>query len=120
MWDGIDRRRFPRANFPCKITLYSKEKPQIFSCFTENIGAGGVCVILKESLELFSLVGIELILKQNYSINCTGRVVWVIGRKDWKTPRPTAFDTGIEFVDLKPQDKKKIQEVVEEIISQNK
>lgn len=121
MWDGINRRKFPRASYLCKITLYSKEKPEVFSCHTDNLGQGGFCAVLNIPLKLFSLVGLEVSLDDSRPpLSCAGRVVWVVGRKEWDKSKPETFDTGIEFVDLKNGDKKRIEGLVKELLARQK
>ena len=116
MWDGINRRKFPRAHFPCKIIILSSEHPKSLTTKTENIGCGGVCVVLPKPLKLFSIVGIQLFLEEKSSpIECSGRIVWVVGRKSSKSFKPESFDTGIEFVDIKEEDIEKIAKLVEKL-----
>ncbi len=120
MWSGINRRRFPRAEYPCRITIYTKDAPQIFSTRTQNIGEGGVCVILDKELKLFSVVGLELFLENGHApLNCTGRVVWVVKKRGSKPDAGVMFDTGIEFADVKNQDKERVRILVEKIAKQD-
>jgi len=114
MWQGLDRRKFPRADLPCKITIFKKGGQEKFSTHTENIGQGGVCVSLNNSLDRFSLVDLVLYLKDEHSpIKCEGRVVWTVKSKD-------KFDIGIEFLDIKKQDALKIEKVVKECLEKEK
>lgn len=117
MWQGVDRRRFPRANYPCKIVVVKKNKR--FSTQTENIGLGGVCVILNEELDRFSEVELILFLKDKQPpIQCNARIVWTI-KKSAATPRDkTEIDTGIEFVNLKEKDKLRIEKVIQECLQE--
>ena len=50
MWNGINRRKFPRANYKCLITIKKRLTAKTISTHTENIGAGGICVLIKEDL----------------------------------------------------------------------
>ena len=75
-WEGIEKRRFVRANFPCKIAIYTPAQ-HILASHTENIGAGGVRVILEEKLEIASNVGLEIYLEKE-PIVCEGKIVWVV------------------------------------------
>ena len=110
MWEGLNRRKFPRADFPCKIVIFKKGERKKLSGHTENIGAGGVCVILKKGLDKFSLVDLSLYLKKDESpIECEGRAMWVVKRE-------SEFDTGIEFINLKNPDRIKIERIVEECL----
>lgn len=110
MWQGVDRRRFPRAKYRCKITIFKKGKKEELDTYTENIGLGGICTVTKKALDKFSMVGLVLYLENGYSpIECDGRVIWAIKRKE-------EFDTGIEFIGLKKQDLLRIERIVQECL----
>lgn len=120
MWNGIDKRRFPRANYQCVIRIRRFKDPEAIYTQTENIGVGGICVFLDRSLKLFEEVGLELIIEDSSSaIECMGKVVWEISRKDIKDKKQT-FDVGIEFLDLNEKDKARIEIIVEEVLSKNR
>jgi len=117
MWNGINRRKFPRASYKCLITIKKRLTAKIISTNTENIGAGGICVIIKEDLGLFQGVDLELFLEDNRPpIKCGGTVVWVVKKSESKQKGGYVYDTGIEFIDIRPEDRYRISETVEEII----
>jgi c-di-GMP-binding flagellar brake protein YcgR len=116
MWDGINRRKFPRANYKCLITIRKRLTSKTISTQTENIGAGGICIIVKEDLGLFQGVDLELYLDEKQPpIKCGGTVVWVVKKTSAKK-NAYLYDTGIEFIDIRPEDREKITGVVEEIL----
>lgn len=116
MWDGINRRKFPRANYKCLITIKRRLNAKTISTQTENIGAGGICVLVKEDLGLFQGVDLELFLEDKSTpIKCGGTVVWVV-RKAGPKKGAFIYDTGVEFIDIRPEDREKISEVVEVIL----
>lgn len=106
-WDGVEKRNFIRANFPCKIVIYTPSEHAIVSN-TENIGAGGVRVIIEESLDISSLVGLEIFLGGNQII-CKGRVVWVVARAGSQESEADSWDTGIEFYEIEERDRKAVE-----------
>lgn len=117
MWNGINRRKFPRANYGCLISIKKRLTSKTISTHTENIGAGGICVLIKEDLGLFQGVDLELTLGENESaIKCGGTVVWVVKKSDPKQKGVHLYDTGIEFIDIRPEDREKITEVVDDIL----
>ena len=117
MWNGINRRKFPRANYKCLITIRKRLTSKTISTQTENIGAGGICVIIKEDLGLFQGVDLELFLEEiRPPIKCGGTVVWVVKKSEPKRKGSHLYDTGIEFIDARPEDRDKISEAVEEIL----
>jgi c-di-GMP-binding flagellar brake protein YcgR len=121
MWNGINRRKFPRASYECLITIKKRLTSKSISTHTENIGAGGICVIIKEDLGLFQGVDIELHLNDNRPpIKSGGTVVWVVKKTDPKQKGVQLYDTGIEFIDIRPEDRERITEVVEKILKNHR
>ncbi len=120
MWNGINRRKFPRANYKCLIAIKKRLTAKTISTQTENIGAGGICVIIKEDLGLFQGVDIELFLEENRPTKCGGTVVWVVKKTDLKQKGGILYDTGIEFIDMRPEDRDRITEIVEEILKSHR
>ena len=116
MWSGINRRKFPRANYPCKITVKRKDHPDTLSTHTENIGVGGICVMLEKDLGIFAPVEIQLDITDGQpDIECDGAIVWIVQKKEPKENNKN-YDTGIEFTNLKRKDAERIQNVVEMVL----
>ena len=117
MWNGINRRKFPRANYKCLITIKRRLTAKTIATQTENIGAGGICVIIKEDLGLFQGVDLELHLEDKRPpVKCGGTIVWVVKKSETGKKGAYLYDTGIEFIDLRPEDRERVSEVVEEIL----
>ena len=117
MWNGINRRKFPRANYKCLITIKKRLTAKTISTNTENIGAGGICVIIKEDLGLFQGVDLELFFEDGKPpIKSGGTVVWVVKKREPKQKSSFLYDTGIEFIDVRPEDREKITDIVEQIL----
>lgn len=113
MWQGVDRRRFPRVNYSCKISVLKKGHKEQFATHTENIGEGGVCVILERELDKFCPVELVLYLENgDPPIECDARVVWVVKRQQ-------KFDIGIEFLNLKPKDDLRIERIIQACLKAN-
>ncbi|MFA7677200.1 MAG: PilZ domain-containing protein [Candidatus Omnitrophota bacterium] len=114
-WEGKEKRRFVRASYPCKIVIFTPDEAT-FTVNTENIGAGGIRVILSRELRISLLTDLEVFLKDK-AIKCKGRIVWVI-KKDSQTPDNSPdYDTGIEFYRISEEDRKFIKRVVESLAS---
>jgi len=73
-----------------------------------NMSEGGLCFRVEETIEVRSLVRLQLTLEGLGStrgqrpMECAGRVAWVIQRMDLRPAPPFLFDVGIEFVDPPP------------------
>lgn len=111
---GIEKRRFIRAKFPCVIKIYTFRE-HIITTHTENISAGGVCVIIEEKLEMASTVGLQIQIK-DYTVSCKGRVVWVVDKNSPYKQGVIYHDTGLEFYEIKDADIQAINCAIEEIV----
>ena len=123
VWQGVNRRIFPRANYPCTVRLRSKVNAETFHTKTENIGCGGVCVMLPKDIGMFSPVEMEIDIKskkEHRIIKCEGSIVWVVGRRQMGKDIPSSYDTGIEFVNLKEEDRLLVDRIVKECLKKNK
>jgi c-di-GMP-binding flagellar brake protein YcgR len=110
MWQGVDNRKFPRAVYPCKVMVTKAGVSEQFSTYTENIGKGGVCVILEKGLEKFCPVAFTIYLADGQPpLEGDGRVVWSVKREE-------AFDTGIEFLSIQGKDSERIERIVRECL----
>lgn len=119
MWDGINRRRFPRAKYPCKVKVFKKNSTDIFLTQTENVGVGGICAVLEKELPRFSEVHLELDFQDGLGlIKSNARIVWVVKRSA-TGDKKHQFDTGIEFTSLKTEDRKRIEQIMQKAITLN-
>jgi c-di-GMP-binding flagellar brake protein YcgR len=117
-WEGMNRRKFPRVKFPCLVKIVHQDKPaDVILTHTENLSGGGICVVIKKSLELFSPVSIEIDLMDSEDvIVCKGRTIWTVRRKATESVKPSYYDTGFEFVDIREEDRKRIDLTVEHFL----
>ena len=114
MWQGINQRRFPRAKCQCKVKLKQQGHTFTISTVTENVGLGGVCIYLEKGLDIFSPVDLELILGDGKPpVRVQGTIVWVVRRRELK--KVSCFDTGVEFTELSPQDKARLDSVIDKV-----
>lgn len=117
VWKGIDKRRFPRANYRCSVKIRKGRHAEMLSAETENIGGGGIAAILDKPLEIFSEV--ELTLEEGQPpIHCEGQIVWVVRRSFADKTQPPKYDTGIEFLNLKPEDTERIEAILARLLSE--
>ena len=116
-WGGIDTRRGVRVVFECVVMVKKKEASLVFKTQTENISAGGICVILEKELLKNIPVEIELFLADDPNpVTCGGKVAWAVRRNEYTKKKPLQFDTGIEFNDITDEDKARIKRIIEELL----
>lgn len=103
-----ERRKFPRVDVKYKINIICDGSvilgaPQdyTFHTYTENIGLGGIKVVLEKELRVGSLLKLELFIrsKKTFPVLCKGMVVWVQKANPQGT-KPDLFAVGIKFLDL--------------------
>ena len=115
VWNGRERRRYPRAVFSCKIFLDFAHR-EIIS-HTDNIGKGGIRVSLEEELRPSNIVSLTLFLGKGEPIKCEGIVIWTAKKVSPDIKEPTLFYTGIEFTAIGDSDREEIGKLVDEILS---
>ncbi len=109
LWDGFNKRKFPRLHLTCEVSVQPLGKPKVFTASTEDVGMGGVSVMLPEPLERFGRCKISLELKDGEPpVQCTGRSMWVIPSQDRRSAKRN-FDTGFEFLDMDEFSRKRLQ-----------
>ena len=116
-WDGLNRRKFPRIKYPCMIVLHDGSSEEPILTHTVNVGIGGVCIVAKKDIKMFSKVDIELdLLDFSEHIRCSGKVVWNVKRGPDAESKPLFHDMGIEFEDLSETNKKRLLEIIETLV----
>ncbi|HTL48607.1 MAG TPA: PilZ domain-containing protein [Verrucomicrobiae bacterium] len=119
MWDGFDQRKFPRMNLHCEIQIRSDEEGVPLSSMTENVGVGGVAVILNRSLERFSRCMVRLDLgSKKEVIECKGKVVWIVPVGNSRN-RKVRYDVGIEFEDMDTDNQNLLKKQIESFAKKN-
>lgn len=123
-FDGIDRRQFPRINYPCLIVIRNDddgdEKTNTVLTHTDNVGVGGVGISLKQPVKTFSVVDIELdLLDLGNHICCKGKVVWNVEKKPTEEGESKIYDVGVEYIDIKDEDQSRLKEVIERLTKNN-
>ena len=111
-WAGLDQRAFPRIDARCDIWI-GDQIGEIVKTKTQNLGAGGICVISEREFEKLTRVHLRLTLKEGAPpVECDGRVVWMVRSKEL-VPRKVSFDIGVEFLDLKAPDRDVISNFID-------
>ena len=64
-----------------------------------NLSEAGMCVRLREMLEISSALTLRLFAEANKPpVTCAGRVAWVVQRLDLRSRPPFLYDVGVEFI----------------------
>ena len=117
MWNGINQRRFPRIQYKCLIRVSRGDREEIIDTFTENIGAGGICVVLDKDFGLFEPVTLEIFLEDGEDpVYCDGTIVWVVKRHPVNQTERVKYDTGIEFSEISDSSRERVAKIVEDLL----
>ena len=124
-WEGLNRRQFPRVNYPCLVVIRNGDEPgdeksNTILTHTDNVGVGGICVVLKQSVKMFSSVELELdLLDLGDHIQCNGKVVWNVKRQNENADKPNFYDIGIEFSDISKSDQGRLEKIISRLVKNN-
>lgn len=118
-WEGTEKRNFKRVYLSCRIIVYAPKEYAI-DTVTNNISEGGVGFTLKEKLEVFSIVGLEIYNVTNRPIICKGMIRWINEVESSFHRGRFLFNTGIQFHEIKPKDKLAIINLIAAIPSEQK
>lgn len=113
MWESLDLRKFPRLALKCEINIHEPRNARHHSTLTQNIGGGGVCVVLPWELPKFSSVAMRLHLNDGLDpIECSCKICWVVQSR-FLFSSERKYDTGLEFLDIKVEDRQRVKQLVE-------
>lgn len=107
----IERRKCPRINISCDVTVVFAERILVFHAHTENLGCAGIKVVLEEKLREGLAVGIELFPSNKQKpLECKGQIKWV-RQKNKTEEKKHSFETGINFLDMSSSFKEELKKL---------
>lgn len=77
-----------------------------------NISRGGICIATKHQLKKGDIIEIELKLPSKRIIKSQSKVTWVKGINLYELDKDLEFEVGIEFVDIKREDREELSRFV--------
>ena len=72
---SANQRKFPRANYPCYLTLWLENKFDTIFTRTLNISASGILVVLDQGLKIASKADVRIEFSNNVFFDCCGTIV---------------------------------------------
>jgi c-di-GMP-binding flagellar brake protein YcgR len=112
-WQGENRRKSPRVHYSCLIVLKNKDsQEQPIMVETENISAGGIAVTSKKAIPQESLLDVTLDVGIKGQIKFVGKVIWSIQRKEDAEHKPSFYDIGVSFAEMRNEDKQCLEKIV--------
>lgn len=116
MWDGVDRRRFVRGEYPCLITLRKYTSPPLaILTHTEDISVGGLRVIIGKNLGPMTEVDLELDLMDTLPTVLSRATISWVKEVSYRQKGKPQYDTGIQFLGLKDEYRRRVQNIVDHL-----
>lgn len=109
-----ERRKFVRLNILADV-LYTKKalSEQEKVSLTKNISGGGICLIAYDDLHESDILDLQIYLPEDKApITALGRVAWVNEFVVGDTSVGKRLDVGIEFIEIKENERVKIDKYV--------
>lgn len=107
-----EKRRDERVQ--AEVKLRFKTDNGFIQRYTEDISKGGVFIKTDKPLPFDTRVKVLFELPDSRQIELIGKVVYVLNEKDARSMMRSP-GMGIQFIDVQPEVKKKIEEFIEEI-----
>lgn len=111
-----ERRVFPRLLFNVEVeyhALFSSEGTQPSSAYSKNISVGGICLMTPDRLDCDNLLELKFFLPDSGEpVRATGRVVWTKKFEAGILGPAEAYDSGIEFISIAPEERERIKQYV--------
>jgi len=104
--------------YPCMVKIISSgQEEEEMLTHTENIGQGGLCIIIKKDIKLFAPVAMEVdLLDMSDHIHPKGKVVWNVRRRPDEQVKPLFYSIGIEFTQMSKADHDHLQQNLQQLI----
>ena len=102
----LEKRKFPRLPLTVKVKYEVLKVSPLRAEETQSkdVSAGGICLVVREKINIGALLRLKLSLHGEVNfIIVKGTVVWA---EEFSVNDYKAYDCGIEFIDVDPQDKK--------------
>jgi hypothetical protein len=112
-----NRRKFPRAKYPCSLTLWQGGKFETVMTNTSNIGAGGVLVSLNQSFMIGAKVEVKINFSDKESFGCDGLVLRCQPNKEDPEEEKAEYSVAIGFEGLDEPKVSYLRELVDKLIT---
>lgn len=116
IWDSFEKRKFPRIQKECGISVKTEGRDEVFHSVTENLGLGGLSTNLPKPLDPFSEVRVKLVLRPGEEpFECAARVAWSVKHHDFD-PKLVHYDVGFEFLGITTEQRAQIEHFLSETV----
>lgn len=111
-------RKYPRANYPCAITVWRQDgSSEVVMANTANISGGGICVFFNEALAIKTDLDIRIDnFFEGNPLKCKGKVVRCKTDTTSAHNRQKFFEIGIEFFEMDDKQRQYLLGFVERLM----
>jgi c-di-GMP-binding flagellar brake protein YcgR len=111
----VEKRKFPRLpyNISVKIDVLIAYTSKVEETQAKNTSVGGICIVIVEKVKIGALVRLRFSLPgETKFIAVRGKVVWIEEFSVSHASPHKAYDCGVEFLDITPQDQEKLNHYI--------
>ena len=112
-----NKRKFPRVQYPCSLTIWQKKGFDTIMANTLNLGAGGLLVQLDQSLMIGAKVEIKIDFSKEESLHCMGLVLRCQENREDRQGDNFKYNTAIIFEGLDEEKVAHLKRVVDKILT---
>ena len=108
-----EKRRFLRlsVNVEVNFSVLDERQACAYSTASKNLSAGGICIVSFRPVLAGSLLDLRFAIPGlDRFILSKGKVVWVSELNVGGVKSDKGYELGVEFIDIKEEDRKKIQD----------
>lgn len=114
---NVNKRRFPRVNYPCFLTIWQKNGRDTLLAHTVNIGVGGLLVYLDQPLGIGLKVDIKVNFPHVESFHCGGKILRCQQQQQQQTPGlQRIYNVAIVFEGLDEEKVSFLKKQVEKLL----
>jgi hypothetical protein len=95
-----NKRKFPRAKYPCALTIWQGKSFETIMTKTINVGAGGLLIELDQGMMIGAKAEIKIDFSNEESFRCTGLVLRCQQNRDNEDKTRETYSIAIVFEGL--------------------
>ena len=112
-----NRRKFPRAHYPCFLTLWQGKSFDTIEATTANIGAGGVLVHSPQGIMVGAKVGLKIDFSKKDPFQCEGLISRCQKNREDPDEFSASYSVAIVFEGLNEPKVSYLKELIEKLIT---
>jgi hypothetical protein len=112
-----NKRKFPRADYPCYLTLWQGNGYETIMAQTSNIGAGGILLHLNRSFMIGSKIEVKIDFTDQITFQCSGLVLRCQQNREDSDERKGLYSVAIIFEGLDEAKTAHLKELVDNLIN---